>query len=193
MLRSRFPRVQVKSDVLYIDHGDVATSAGTAAGVDLCLHVLRVDHGAARAAAVARHMVMPPHREGDQRQFVPAPVQRSDRGPLAPLLDWASRRLAQPITVRELAAAAGVSDRTLDRRFREQAGTSPGQWLLAQRIAAARVLLEETGLPVDTVASRVGLSSATNLRRHFRRFVGTTPAAYRRTFGTFDPPADCGK
>ncbi|WEB44183.1 helix-turn-helix domain-containing protein [Streptomyces yunnanensis] len=181
-LAARFPAVQVDPDVLYVDHGDVATSAGSGAGIDLCLHLVRADHGAGYAAQVARSMVMPPHREGGQLQFTapPHPVQMD--GSLAPLLEWTTARLDEPLTVEELAAHEGVSARTLARRFTDQLGASPGQWLLAQRITAARELLESTDLPLDAVARRVGLSSATNLRRRFLRALGTTPGAYRRAF-----------
>ncbi|MDX6362131.1 MAG: hypothetical protein QOC85_1134 [Streptomyces sp.] len=179
-----FPAVEVDPDVLFVDHGDVATSAGTGAGVDLCLHLVRRDHGASYAAAVARSMVLPPRREGSQLQYVappatPAPPDVS----LGPVLEWALGRLDGALTVDRLAERAGVSARTLARRFAEQLGVSPGQWLLARRLDAARQLLEETGLPVETVALRVGLSSAVNLRRHFRAALGTTPGAYRRVFG----------
>ncbi|HEX5594662.1 MAG TPA: helix-turn-helix domain-containing protein [Micromonosporaceae bacterium] len=181
-LASRYPKVGVEPDVLYIDHGDVATSAGTAAGIDLCLHLVRADHGAAYAAQVARHMVMPPHREGGQLQYTSASVHNPADSSLAPLMEWAVSRLNEPLSVERLAAQAQVSPRTLARRFADQLGVSPGQWLLAQRIAAARALLEETELTVEAIAERVGLSSATNLRRRFHRSVRTTPAAYRRNF-----------
>lgn len=181
-LAARFPRVRVDPDVLYVDHGDVATSAGTGAGIDLCLHLVRADHGAAYAAQVARHMVMPPHREGGQLQYAALP----ERGPmpdsLAPVLEWAAERLGEPLTVDQLAAYAGVSSRTLARRFADRFGTGPGQWVLSRRIDMARALLEETDLSVDAVAARVGLSSATNLRRRFHHALRTTPAAYRRAF-----------
>ncbi|MFI6599272.1 helix-turn-helix domain-containing protein [Nonomuraea sp. NPDC050536] len=159
-------------------------SAGTAAGIDLCLHLARADHGAAYAAHVARHMVMPPHREGGQLQYSTAPL--ADRQPesLAPILDWAAERLHEPLTVDDLASQAKISPRTLARRFADQLGVSPGRWLLQQRVAAAQALLEEeTELPVETIAVRVGLSSAANLRRRFHAMVRTTPAAYRRSFG----------
>ncbi|WP_328536516.1 helix-turn-helix domain-containing protein [Streptomyces sp. NBC_00344] len=175
-----FPAVLLDRDVLYVDHGDVATSAGSGAAIDLCLHLVRKDFGAAHADRIARHMVMPPHREGGQLQYAATPARTPDS--LAPLLDWAAGRLAEPLPVAVLAARAGVSSRTLARRFAEQLGTGPGQWLLARRIAAAQALLEETDVPVETVAARVGLSSATNLRRRFHQALGTTPAAYRRTF-----------
>ncbi|THV40221.1 GlxA family transcriptional regulator [Glycomyces buryatensis] len=178
-----FPAVQADPDVLFVDHGDVATSAGTGAGIDLCLHLVRSDHGAAYAAQIARNMVLPPHREGSQLQYAaqPAPV-RADES-LAPLLEWAASRLDTRLTLDRLAEHAGLSSRTLARRFTEQLGTSPGQWLLGQRLDAARVLLEQTDLPVESIATRVGLASAVNLRRRFRAHLGTTPGAYRRTFG----------
>ncbi|ACZ88092.1 helix-turn-helix domain-containing protein [Streptosporangium roseum] len=182
-LADRFPGVQVEPDTLYIDLGDVATSAGSAAGIDLCLHLVRADHGAAYAAQIARHMIMPPHREGGQLQY--ATHAAPDRLPdsLAPVLDWAAERLHEPLTVDDLAARARVSTRTLARRFADQLGVSPGRWLLRQRVTAAQALLEESDLPVETIATRVGLSSATNLRRHFHSMVHTTPATYRRSFG----------
>ncbi|MEV7403060.1 helix-turn-helix domain-containing protein [Streptomyces sp. NPDC091267] len=186
-LAARFPQVRVEPDTLYADLGDIATSAGTAAGIDLCLHLVRADHGAAYASHVARHMVMPPHREGGQMQYsTTAPADRRPRS-LAPVLDWATDRLHQPLSVDDLAAQARMSPRTLARRFAEQLGISPGQWLLHQRIAAARALLEETELPVEAIAARVGLSSAVNLRRRFHSLVHTTPAAYRRSFGRHGP------
>lgn len=182
-LRARFPRVQVEPGVLYVDHGDVATSAGAGAGIDLCLHLVRTDHGASYASELARHMVMPPHREGGQAQFVPAPVTAHTTGEsVAALLHWSIAHLDRPITLSDLAGRAGVSPRTLARRFEEQLGTSPGRWLLTQRVTAARRLLEETDLPVEAIAARVGLTSATNLRRRFHTLLGTTPAAYRRAF-----------
>ncbi|MEO3795825.1 helix-turn-helix domain-containing protein [Nonomuraea sp. B10E15] len=185
-LAARFPDVLVEPDTLYVDLGDVATSAGTAAGIDLCLHLARADHGAAYATHVARHMVMPPHREGGQLQY--SAVAAADRPPhsLAPVLDWAAERLHEPLTVDDLAARARVAPRTLARRFADQLGVSPGRWLLQQRVAAARTLLEETELSVETIAARVGLSSATNLRRRFHTLVRTTPAAYRRSFSQND-------
>jgi len=182
LLAATFPEVRVDPDVLFVDHGDVSTSAGTGAGIDLCLHLVRSDHGAAHAAQIARGMVLPPHREGSQLQYAtPPPPTRADDS-LAPLLEWAVSELGT-LTVDRLAAYAGLSTRTLARRFAEQLGTSPGQWLLGQRLDAARVLLEQTSLPVDAIATRVGLASAANLRRRFRARLGTTPGAYRRTFG----------
>ncbi|MEU1545571.1 helix-turn-helix domain-containing protein [Nocardia sp. NPDC005745] len=178
-LAREFPEVRVEPDVLYVDHGDVATSAGAGAGIDLCLHLVRRDHGAAHAALIARHMVMPPHREGGQVQYAPPPPPADA---LDGLLEWAGARLATPLSVGDLAAHLSVSPRTLARRFAEQLGTSPGAWLLSRRVAEARLLLEETDLPVEAIAARVGLTSAVNLRRRFRAQVGTTPGAYRRAF-----------
>jgi AraC family transcriptional regulator, transcriptional activator FtrA len=182
-LAATFPEVRVDPDVLYVDHGDVATSAGSGAGIDLCLHLVRVDHGAAHAAQIARNMVLPPHREGSQRQYVTQPAPARADESLAPLLEWATAQLGSRLTVGRLADRAGLSSRTLARRFTEQLGTSPGQWLLAQRLDATRVLLERTTLPVEAIATRVGLASAVNLRRRFREHLGTTPGAYRRAFG----------
>lgn len=182
-LAALFPDIQVEPDTLYIDLGDIATSAGTAAGIDLCLHLARTDHGAAHAAQIARHMVMPPHREGGQLQYAAPPGADRPAESLAPVLDWATERLHQPFTVSDLAAHANISPRTLARRFADQLGTSPGRWLLQQRVMAARALLEETDLPVETIATRVGLSSAVNLRRRFHAMVRTTPTGYRRSFG----------
>jgi AraC family transcriptional activator FtrA len=178
-LREEFPQVRVEPDRLYVDHGDVATSAGAGAGIDLCLHLVRQDNGAAHAALVARHMVMPPHRDGGQTQYAPPP-QPADA--LDGLLEWAGKRIGTSLSVQDLAAQLNVSPRTLARRFAEQLGTSPGAWLLARRIAEARTLLEQTDLPVEAIAARVGLASAVNLRRHFHAQVGTTPGAYRRAF-----------
>ncbi|RKS09292.1 AraC family transcriptional regulator with amidase-like domain [Nocardiopsis sp. Huas11] len=182
-LAAAFPQVRVDPDVLFVDHGDVATSAGTGAGIDLCLHLVRSDHGSAYAAQIARNMVLPPHREGSQLQYAARPAPARADESLAPLLEWAAARLETRLTIDRLAERAGLSSRTLTRRFTEQLGTSPGQWLLDRRLDAARELLEQTDLPVEAVAIRVGLASAVNLRRRFRAHLGTTPGAYRRTFG----------
>lgn len=178
-LRREFPRIRVEPDLLYVDHGDVATSAGAGAGIDLCLHLVRQDHGAAHAALLARHMVLPPHRDGGQTQYAPTP---SSLDALDGLLEWVDARLESPLSVGDLAAHLNISLRTLARRFADQLCTSPGAWLLSRRIAAARTLLEDTDLPVDAIATRVGLTTAVNLRRRFRDRVGTTPGAYRRAF-----------
>ncbi|MEV0291707.1 helix-turn-helix domain-containing protein [Kribbella sp. NPDC050820] len=179
-LQRRYPAVLVDPDVLYIDHGDVATSAGSGTGIDLCLQLVRNDYGAAYAAQIARRMVMPPHREGGQVQYRIEEIRQTES--LGALLDWATQHLADPLTLDDLAARINVSPRTLARRFADQLGIAPGQWLLAQRIARTRALLEDTDLPVETIATRVGLSSATNLRRRFHAALRTTPSAYRRAF-----------
>jgi AraC family transcriptional regulator, transcriptional activator FtrA len=179
-LQRRFPAVQVDADVLYVDHGDVATSGGSGTGIDLCLHLVRRDLGAGHASRVARRMVMPPHREGGQSQYRSEEEVATES--LGGVLEWAGERVGDALTVGDLARRGNVSERTLARRFGEQLGVSPGQWLLAQRIARTRVLLEETDLSVDAIATKVGLSSATNLRRRFRAALHTTPSAYRRAF-----------
>lgn len=183
-LRQQYPSVTVDPDILYIDHGDVATSAGTAAAIDLCLHLVRVDFGAAYAADIARHMVMPPHRDGGQLQYARPGTVPSVPQSLAPVMEWAVKRLDQPVTVSHLAAQAGLSARSIARRFDQETGVSPGKWLLRQRIAAACALLERTDLTVETIATRVGLSSASNLRRRFFNELRTTPGDYRRNFTT---------
>ena len=182
-LTTEFPAVAVDPHVLYVDEGSVLTSAGTAAGIDLCLHVARADHGAGFANAIARRMVVPPHRDGGQAQFVAAPVQEScDVDSLAVTLDWALARLDEPLTVELLARQSLMSPRTFARRFRAATGTTPLQWLLRQRILLAQQLLERSDTSIEVIATRCGFGSAAALRMHFRRFVGTSPLAYRRTF-----------
>ena len=182
-LAHQFPAVNVDPNVLYVDDGQILTSAGTAAGIDLCLHIVRMDHGAEVANAVARRMVVPPHRDGGQAQFVPQSVMlESDNDPLAATLDWAVEHLDEPLTVELLARRALMSPRTFARRFRAGTGTTPLQWLLRQRILHAQRLLETTELPVEVIAERCGFGSATVLRTHFRRIVDTSPLGYRRTF-----------
>ncbi|MBO2463598.1 GlxA family transcriptional regulator [Actinomadura violacea] len=182
-LERDFPAVSVDRDVLYIDEGNVLTSAGVCCGIDLCLHIVRRDHGAAVANRIARGLVAAPHREGGQAQYVPAPVPAADEASLSDTREWAVRRLGEPITLRELARHAGLSQRTLMRRFTEETGTTPLQWLLNARLGRARELLETTDQPVARVARECGLGTAANLRLHFRRVLDTTPTAYRRTFG----------
>jgi transcriptional regulator GlxA family with amidase domain len=182
-LRARFPRIDVRSDVLYVDDGQVLTSAGTAAAVDLSLHLVALDHGAAVANSIARRMVVPPHREGGQAQFMDAPAALADEHRLAGTLEWAASRLDEQITVDELARHAHLSPRTFARRFQEATGTTPLRWLSHLRVRAARELLESSDLPVDVIAQRCGLGSAANLRLHLRRALGVTPTAYRLTFG----------
>ena len=182
VLAARFPRVTVDPDVLYVDNGSVLTSAGKAAAMDLCLHLVRADHGPAAANAVARRLVVPPHRAGGQAQYVSTPVPARDDHPLAALLPWITARLDQPLTVEDLAKQAKVSTRHLTRHFHAATGTTPLQWLLVQRIRRAQELLEKTDSGVDTIAAAVGMGTATTLRRHFNRTVGVPPDTYRRTF-----------
>ena len=186
LLAERHPTVDVDPDVLYVDGGDgIFTSAGTAAGIDLCLHVVRTDHGAEVANAVARRMVVAAHRDGGQAQFVAVPVPAEpDDDTLSPTLDWALEHLDEPLSVEDLARRALMSPRTFARRFRAATGTTPLQWLLRQRIALSQRLLETTELPVELIATKCGFGSATALRVHFRRATGTTPQLYRRTFRT---------
>ncbi|KKD06348.1 helix-turn-helix domain-containing protein [Streptomyces sp. WM6386] len=182
VLADRHPGIDVDPDVLYVDNGSVLTSAGKAAAMDLCLHLVRQDHGSAVANAVARRLVVPPHRAGGQAQFVAAPVPTRDDHPLGALLPWVVERLDQPLTVEDLARQARMSSRHLGRRFRETTGTTPLQWLLTQRIRRAQELLEATDDSVDAIATATGMGTATTLRRHFNRTLGVPPDTYRRTF-----------
>ncbi|WP_043715439.1 helix-turn-helix domain-containing protein [Kutzneria sp. 744] len=186
-LAARHPRVEVDPDVLYVDSGSVLTSAGKAAAMDLCLHLVRSDHGSAIANTIARSLVVPPHRAGGQAQFVTAPVPAQDNHPLAELLPWATQRLDQPMTVEDLARRANMSSRNLGRHFRSVTGATPLQWLLTQRIRHAQELLETTDDSVDAIAAAVGMGTAATLRRHFNRTVGVPPDAYRRTFRSSSP------
>src|SRR5215213_9291372 len=183
------PRVTVDADVLYVDEGDVLTSAGVAAGVDLCLHIVRRDFGAEAANAVARRMVVAAHRDGGQAQYVERPLPPGGAGGLAATRAWMEERLDEPLTVETMARQAGYSTRSFARRFRAETGTTPLQWLIGRRVAEAQRLLEGTDLPVDTVAARAGFGTAAALRQHFARAVATSPTAYRRTFrGVPSPP-----
>jgi transcriptional regulator GlxA family with amidase domain len=183
-LATRCPAVTVDPEVLFVDEGEILTSAGLSAGIDLSLHLIRRDHGAACADHVARHMVAPPYRDGGQAQFFSAPEAAAGdaAGSLEPTRVWARERIATPLTVEAMARHASVSPRTFARRFRTETGTTPLQWLLARRVLAARRLLEESDLPVETVALEAGFGDAASLRAHFRRATATTPTAYRRTF-----------
>ena len=183
-----FPQVEMVPGVLYVEDGPVATSAGTAAGIDLCLHLVRRAHGPAVANGIARRMVVPPHRDGGQAQYVESPVRPRPAETLAPVLDWASAHLGEDLPVSRLAARASMSERTFARRFRDETGTTPHQWVQLQRVALAESLLEGGGMSVEEVAHRCGFGSAAMLRHHFTRLRRTTPTAYRRTFGT-DPSA----
>ncbi|MFD3475271.1 helix-turn-helix domain-containing protein [Streptomyces sp. NPDC058695] len=182
-LAARYPGVRVDAEVLFTDEGSVLTSAGKAAGMDLCLHIVRTDHGATVANALARHLVTPPHRDGGQAQFIPAPVTHGRDHPLADLLPWVLARIDQPLTVEDMARQAGMSSRNLVRHFHAVTGTAPLRWLLSQRVREAQELLESSDDTVERIAARTGMGTAATLRRHFTRVTGLPPEAYRRTFG----------
>jgi AraC family transcriptional activator FtrA len=181
-LRERYPRARIDPDVLFVDDGNLVTSAGTAAGIDACLHVVRRELGSAAVNVIARRMVVPPQRDGGQRQFVeqPVPVCRSDG--LAPVLDWALEHLDIEHSVSDLARRARMSDRSFARRFVAETGTTPHKWLTLQRVLRAQRLLEDTDLGIDEIAQRCGFGSGALLRHHFRKVVGVAPVDFRRTF-----------
>jgi transcriptional regulator GlxA family with amidase domain len=189
-LARRYPEVEVDPRVLYIDNGDILTSAGTAAGIDLCLHVVRQDYGAEVANSLARRMVVPPHRDGGQAQFVDVPVAAAPSAngngdgdaSLSDILDWMLANLDQPLAVDDLAHKAAMSPRTFARRFRAVTGTTPKQWLLTQRVMLAQRLLETTDEPIEHIATLCGFGSAAGLRTHFQREVATSPQSYRNCF-----------
>lgn len=181
-LAARHPRVHVDADVLYTDDDRILTAAGKAAALDLCLHLVRLDHGTAVANALARTLVVPPHRAGGQAQFIAAPVPQQGGDGIADLQQWALDRLHEPLTVRDLADRAGMSTRNLTRHFHRSAGLTPLRWLHTQRIRRAQELLETTDTSVERIAARTGMGTATTLRRHFGRAVGVPPDTYRRTF-----------
>ncbi|BCJ62149.1 GlxA family transcriptional regulator [Micromonospora endophytica] len=179
---ARFPLVDLDTRVLYVADGTIFTSAGTAAAIDLCLHLVRQDHGAAVAAEVARRMVVAPHRAADHTQYPAPPVRGVSPADLSPVLEWARGRLDEPLSVTELARAAHLSPRTLARRFRDTLGTTPLQWLLEQRVRLAQELLETTDEPVERIAQRTGFGTGASLRQHFHRVSGMTPQTYRHVF-----------
>ncbi|KUI10775.1 AraC family transcriptional regulator [Mycobacterium lehmannii] len=181
-LARRYPTAKVDRNVLFVDDGNLITSAGTAAGIDACLHLVRRELGSEVTNKIARRMVVPPQRDGGQRQYIdqPIPVRCSER--FAPHLDWILSNLDKPHTVATLAARAHMSARTFARRFVEETGRTPMQWVTDQRVLYARTLLEETDLDVDRIAERSGFGTATLLRHHFRRIIGVTPSDYRRRF-----------
>ncbi|MGW7198179.1 GlxA family transcriptional regulator [Streptomyces chryseus] len=179
-----FPRVRVDANVLFVDNGQVLTAAGVAAGVDLCLHIVRRDHGSEVANRVARLCVVPPWREGGQAQYIERPVPRPSVTGTSPTRAWALENLQRPLSLSDLAGHARMSVRTFCRRFREEVGMPPGQWLLQQRVHHARHLLESTDLTVDRVATESGLGTGASLRRHLTAVIGVSPTAYRHTFRT---------
>jgi AraC family transcriptional activator FtrA len=183
LLARQYPAAKVDPDVLFTDEDDILTSAGSAASIDLCLHLVRKDHGTEIATQLARQLVVPPQRDGGQAQYIDTPMPDLDGSRLfAGTLDWLQEHLAEPITVEDLAARSAMSPRTFARRFLATTGTTPYRWLLRQRIQLAQRLLETTDLPIDRVAGASGFSTAANLRKHFSRAVRTSPQAYRRTF-----------
>jgi transcriptional regulator GlxA family with amidase domain len=181
-LATQYPSVDVRPDVLYVDDGDVLTSAGVSSGLDLCLHVLRKDLGVDTARQVAQALVAAPHRDGNQAQFIPRPLDVADAGPITELCSWVKENVGEDITLDDMAARCAMSARTLTRRFREATGTTPLQWVLTLRMDEARRMLEATDLTVDQVVQRCGFGTTLNLRTHFRRRLNTTPTAYRRSF-----------
>jgi transcriptional regulator GlxA family with amidase domain len=183
-LAARYPRVRVEPDVLYTDDGNVLTSAGTAAGIDLCLHLVRADHGARAAAEVARRLVVPPHRDGGQAQYIRTPLAApgGDADAISRVMAWALEHLDRPMTVADLARQAAMSTRTFARAFSAAAGTTPMHWLTRRRVAAAQELLESSDLSVEQIAGRVGFGSAVTLRARFGQVAGVSPAQYRRAF-----------
>lgn len=186
-LAARYPGIEVQADVLYVDEGQVLTSAGSAAGLDMLLHLVRRDHGPAIGKAVAQRLVIPPHREGGQAQFVPAPLLPEGRNRLSDLLDWMHAHLNQAMSVESLAERACLSPRSFQRQFRAATGVSPYEWLLRQRIALAGELLEGNALSLPQVSEAAGFASEESFRHHFRRLRGVAPGAYRRRFA--DAPA----
>jgi transcriptional regulator GlxA family with amidase domain len=188
-LQRLFPRVRVDPDVLFVDDGRVLTSAGAAAGLDLCLHVVRRDHGSAVANAAARRCVVPPWRDGGQAQYIEHPLPSLSAATTAATRDWALQRLRDPLALSDLAGHGGMSVRTFTRRFRAEVGMSPSRWIAQQRVERARTLLETTDLPVDTVAFEAGFGSAASLRQHMHAAIGVAPATYRGTFRGAEPAA----
>jgi AraC family transcriptional activator FtrA len=188
LLRRRYPTINVDPNVLYLDDQDVLTSAGSAAGLDLCLHIVRRDFGAAIANAVARRLVIQPHRDGGQAQFIEAPVATEpDDDRVAQSMAWALEHLTEPITVETLARQAHMSSRTYLRHFASATGTTPIRWLINQRVQASLVLLETTNAPIEEIAGAVGFDTAVTFRHHFNQVMRTSPSAHRRAFHTGEP------
>jgi AraC family transcriptional regulator, transcriptional activator FtrA len=181
-LKRQYPQINVEEDVLYVDEGNVITSAGSAAGIDACLHLIRRDFGSKIANVVARRLVMPPHRDGGQAQYVAAPVQERPGRSIAASMDWARQRLAEQFDIADLAQVAAMSKRTYLRRFRDAVGMTPKLWLQRERMFRAQELLEATAMPLTDIAERCGYVSLETFRVAFRRALGTSPAAYRLRF-----------
>ncbi|MEU6147814.1 helix-turn-helix domain-containing protein [Streptomyces sp. NPDC047081] len=182
--RQRYPQVELDPDVLFVDDGRVLTSAGAASGVDICLHIVRTDHGSELANAVARRCVVPPFRDGGQAQYIEQPVPDSGAADTAATRAWALERLDENLTLADLAGHARMSLRTFARRFNDEVGLSPGRWIVQQRVARARQLLESSDLSVDQIAGQVGFATGASLRQHLHAAIGVSPQAYRRTFRT---------
>ena len=182
--RRRYPHVDLDPDVLFVADGRIFTSAGAASGVDVCLHIVRTDHGSELANAVARRCVVPPFRDGGQAQYIEQPVPESGAAGTAATRAWALERLDEPLTLTDLAAHARMSLRTFARRFNDEVGMSPGRWIVQQRVARARHLLESSDLSVDQIAGHVGFATGASLRQHLHAAIGVSPQTYRRTFRT---------
>jgi AraC family transcriptional activator FtrA len=184
VLRSHYPKIRVEPDVLYVDEGSILTSAGSAAGIDLCLHIVREDFGAEVANQVARRLVVPPHRDGGQAQFIQEPIRKASDTGLAPVLKWLESNFDRQLSVEQVADRAAMSPRTFARQFRRQTGSTPHRWLTHLRLLAAQRRLEQTNENMDQVAEAVGWQTAATLRQHFMRHLGTPPTSYRRKFFT---------
>ena len=182
--RRMFPRVDLDPDVLFVDDHPFLTSAGAASGVDICLHLVRKDHGSRLANSVARRCVVPPFRDGGQAQYIEQPVPEQGAASTAGTRAWALERLDEPLTLADLSGHARMSQRTFARRFHDEVGLSPGRWLIQQRVVRARHLLESSDLTVDQIAGRVGFATGASLRQHLNAAIGVSPQAYRRTFQT---------
>jgi AraC family transcriptional activator FtrA len=181
-LARRYPRIAVQPDDLYVDNGQVITAAGSAAGLDMLLHLVRRDHGAKVGNLVAQRLVVAPHREGGQAQFVPRPMAQGEQGRLSKLMDWLRSHPAQPHTVASMAERAAMSPRTLQRQFQQATGFGPVEWLIRERVAIVKDMLEQPDVPLAQIAERAGFGSEESLRHHFRRLTATTPGAYRKRF-----------
>lgn len=181
-LAAAYPRVDVDEDILYVKGGNIVTSAGAAAGIDACLHLIRKEFGAKAATAIARTMVVPPHRDGGQAQYIDRPVPIRTGDPMEDFLGWITENLGKQFSITELAQRMHMSDRTFARRFRAATGTTPASWITSQRFLRAQTLLEDSQLSIDEIARNTGFGHAVLLRRHFHRMFGTSPASYRQTF-----------